>query len=644
MKPLLEKVNKISLEKLAYSTQLGRDAKEWPITILQEAYKQVPYLKNYEVDVSLDRTDESRGFGVGKMLVYPHKMEKQAAAATDRIVSFPLIIRDHEVAPLDVISYKEQIQPASESFISEKLFKPEIFDNPARSGQFRATGLGAQIDPPAQRLRQSVGIHKHSSVKLLDAVLLNATTAQINNFKSELTKSAGLRYAAVSNPAFGQAVERIISTKEKTASAIRQERIDTVKPTVIQFRKEGTKYFVKSANHNVFAPKDEEITRFDAQTYLNEKGFEKLCSAGFVTFTVDPTQKNTEIVKTASDITRVGVYETMIGNKAVQGLSIPKMVSLDNDVMHTKLFITKTASAVQEDMAGIFMRGAQIPETPIRGKGVFTLQQGNRGLATEIVDVQNRVVAPFGKEKIAYYVAKRLSTGETIKLSQVDGIRKIASMGDNHYAIPSTMRFLGLPDGRAAVCERPDDFQEREMAKKASTMKVVSDGYQWQVIGSPVFDQIMNEQEATFALASHGLSDGQARNLLEKAASLGHANIYEHRQVLLEKDVKDTLMSKIASSRINVKPIQVDLIKEASVIVDKETVDSILALKFLTPENVGTYINYLPELEKTAQKLAEILVATRLGMDDIKEVAAKNALTQMTTVIDGLQGLQSKVM
>ena len=90
--------------------------------------------------------------------------------------------------------------------------------------------------------------------------------------------------------------------------------------------------------------------------------------------------------------------------------------------------------------------------------------------------------------------------------------------------------------------------------------------------------------------------------------------------------------------------MQVDLIKEASVIVEKETVDSILALRFLTPENVGMYINYLPQLEKTAAKLAEILVASRLGMDDIKEVAAKNALSQMTSVIDGLSGLRSKVM
>ena len=102
-------------------------------------------------------------------------------------------------------------------------------------------------------------------------------------------------------------------------------------------------------------------------------------------------------------------------------------------------------------------------------------------------------------------------------------------------------------------------------------------------------------------------------------------------------------MSKIASSKIDVTDLKTNLIKEASVIVEKETVDSILALRFLTPENVGMYVNYLPELEKSASKLAEILVASRLGMDDVTEVSAKNALSQMSSVIEGLKSLQSKI-
>ena len=102
-------------------------------------------------------------------------------------------------------------------------------------------------------------------------------------------------------------------------------------------------------------------------------------------------------------------------------------------------------------------------------------------------------------------------------------------------------------------------------------------------------------------------------------------------------------MKKLASTRISVDHLKVDLIKEASVIVDKETVDSILSLRFITPENANLFVNFLPDFEKTASRLAEILVASRLGMDDIKETAAKNAMSQLTSVIDGLRVLSSKV-
>ena len=54
------------------------------------------------------------------------------------------------------------------------------------------------------------------------------------------------------------------------------------------------------------------------------------------------------------------------------------------------------------------------------------------------------------------------------------------------------------------------------------------------------------------------------------------------------------------------------------------------------------FVKFIPDFEKTASRLAEILVASRLGMEDIKEVAAKNAMGQLSSVIDGLKRLESK--
>jgi hypothetical protein len=64
----------------------------------------------------------------------------------------------------------------------------------------------------------------------------------------------------------------------------------------------------------------------------------------------------------------------------------------------------------------------------------------------------------------------------------------------------------------------------------------------------------------------------------------------------------------------------------------------------VTPENASLYVDYLPELQKTASKLAELLVASRLGMDEVRESAAKNAMTQVSAVVRGLETLREKIM
>lgn len=649
MRPLLKKIDTVELEKKAYSIRLGKDADDWPVTILQEAYKQVPYLRDYEVDVSLDRTDESRGYGIGKMLVYPNRMEKNAAIKADKIVSFPVIIRDHEMSPLDVVSYKDEIMPASESFVSETLFRPETFSGPAKAGQFGATGLGPQIDPPAQRLRQSIGINKHSSANILDAVLTTASNEQINSFKDSLASSPSLRVAALNNSAFGSAVERIISHKEKTASAMAAQRKESVKPNAIQFKKQGSSYFVKTANHRCYDPVETEVSRFDVQRALSKEDFNQLCRDSYLNISTQPIQKVAHIKKIASEIDRVGVYETKLGKRDILGISVPRVVSLDGQVLPYQYFVTQDGHSMQEKVAGVFKATVNLPTSEPRGYGAFILQEGRRALATEPLEVTNFVnVNRDGwsgspKEKVAYCLARRASTGESIKISLLP-IEKIAYVEPGHYAVPESMGFFSFPKKSIKVSNSIESFSDVELSKVAGEVSLKSDGNgAYQLQGSPLFTDIMNRVDTGFALSLHGYSSAQSENIMKTASEKGSINLKSAREIFSADAIKEGLMKKIASSKIDVSEIQVDLIKEASVIVDKETVDSILALKFLTPENVGMYVNYLQDFEKVASKLAEVLVASRLGMDDIKEVSAKNALSQMSTVIDGLKSLKSKI-
>ena len=157
-------------------------------------------------------------------------------------------------------------------------------------------------------------------------------------------------------------------------------------------------------------------------------------------------------------------------------------------------------------------------------------------------------------------------------------------------------------------------------------------------------NSILSRSEAEFALGALGLTGAQARTLTKQASKSGSVS-FSSRPVISEDSVRSSIEDRVSRVSANeVVPLRVDLTKEASVIVDKETVDSILSLQFMTPENVGVYVNYIPELEKAASKVAEVLIASRLGMDDVKESAAKNAMSQLTAVIGGLSNLRDKVV
>ena len=92
MKPLFTKVES-GLEKTAYAVRLDKSSDDWAVGILKTAYKQLPYLRRYEVDVELDRIDEPKGYCVGKMMVYPAGMKKNAAVRDERLC-LPVIVRD----------------------------------------------------------------------------------------------------------------------------------------------------------------------------------------------------------------------------------------------------------------------------------------------------------------------------------------------------------------------------------------------------------------------------------------------------------------------------------------------------------------------------------------------------------------------
>jgi hypothetical protein len=118
-------------EKLAgMLTRLGDNVDNWAQEITQEAYKQLPFLSDFEPNVVLDKVDEERGFAFGSIELRPKSamtMEEQHTSSLDK-VHVPIVVKEHMLSPFDVFISGKDYQHLTEGRIRAALFRPEQFD------------------------------------------------------------------------------------------------------------------------------------------------------------------------------------------------------------------------------------------------------------------------------------------------------------------------------------------------------------------------------------------------------------------------------------------------------------------------------------------------------------------------------------
>jgi hypothetical protein len=636
----------ISLEKVAYNTRLERDPDEWPAEIIKEAYKQLPFLRAAEVDVTVDRTDGARGYAIGKIYVYPPRMTKEAASARRQLVTVPVIIKEGQMSPLDVFSHEERMRPMAQEDIRGILFRSDLFQGVAGKDRFQGSSLSAQIAPPTTGGRGTGTLNKYSSDRSLWASALPTFRArEVEEFRAALQEPAvKLAYATHRN--LSARLVELAEHEEVAAEDVRAARNEALRPTVVQFRPQGSGFVVKTANHACYKPSERFSSRMEVGEVLNQNNMDSLQTRGLLTLVVDPENLEAETVKIASDTDRFGVYKVRVGPKEVEGLIVPRMMDLEGTPLDSQIFASPDAHSIQEKLAGHFQSDMTLPETEPRGVGVFVYQRGSQAVATEPVEVLNKVASQE-------FLGKRLSDGTSITMTIVPGLRKVASIGQYHYGIPESFRFLPLKGRQEGITLETEVFDVQKVAGDRS-IELISDGTFFSFRGgnAKVFGKdILDADDAEFALGSLGVSGTQADFFMKKASKEGAVLIPHTRRVVSEDEAKVRALRKVAAVKIPDFSVSLfrevgilgDLTKEASVVIDKESVDTILALNFITPENAMVYVDFIPELEKVSGKLAELLVASRLGMEDVRESAAKNAMTQMSSVLTGLETLRSRV-
>jgi len=149
----------VQFEKAAAEVALPEDANAWPTEVMQELFKQVPYVADFAPHVVMDRVDAERGFGFGHIEIQnrteiQHGTSPEALhAAGVKSLRIPVIIKDRRLQPLDLLVTEDsKVMPLSEARLRQGLFRPQAFDITGRGpGDMSMIG---QLYPP---YRQNYG-------------------------------------------------------------------------------------------------------------------------------------------------------------------------------------------------------------------------------------------------------------------------------------------------------------------------------------------------------------------------------------------------------------------------------------------------------------------------------------------------------
>lgn len=425
---------------------------------------------------------------------------------------------------------------------------------------------------------------------------------------------------------------------------------------VVQVRPDGYGYVIKvSAAPKGVAPKETKVTAQQAQKALPPEMLQAADQQGAATVTnvqaaPDPLQEQ------AGPVTQFGLYKVTDAatGRQIVGFVIPGLFDpVAGGPTGSMLFTNGSQHSLQPQIVGTLVgvsHNIPLPQTPdIRGLGVFVKTTEKATVAT----VPYTVVTKVTVEGEGYFAAQD-ANGQDVRIIPSEGLASPVAASPTEIAIPSDYKFLPL-DNPVQLAEGPELMKAAQANAYESMVEIRA----WDGgcrLDGPVFDKVGSGEhdwaDGVFWLAAAGMPQNMGAALLEKAAASGQAvrmfglQPLSTRDDLLEEATKEASLDMIETEipkRVNLlKEISaISFDKRASAMVDTASVDAVLSLNFLNPENVETFVEYLPQLEAASTKLAGVVLAAQVGLQSIPKTAAVRALFALEDVIVGLKSLKT---
>lgn len=389
-----------------------------------------------------------------------------------------------------------------------------------------------------------------------------------------------------------------------------------------------------------------------------------------------------------------GVYLVVMQNKTVEeGFAFESIIDYDGNRLPFKLWYDGDCFGIQERMEGEHLSKEWTHDEGFLKPGVWGtfLQKEENG--------ETNAVMPF---KILAIYADRRGYPETTCIRATDmyghdvnfliprygdvkwrsAVGTISAelgdpLGSRGYWVSKDTQFVTLGSQRVPIMENAREVAQgmhdtaissfstlRTQERPASALAVsaVDGGSTYRLEGQSMEPVTMvsggdfTPLRAKWVLVMMGCSIETADAILQKAVANRRVIVMNLRVPKTEANIRiqpadpsypqpmDPPRSTAQDEVIKISAIlRKDVFKEAAYIRDKKSVDALLSLNFINPDNLIVFLKNLPKFREVEENLAKLLLMARFGLEAVPEQAVENALKNLNLVDESLELLSGVV-
>jgi hypothetical protein len=673
--------------------KLSDNVREWQQEVSAIVTEHLPKGLDLETTVVFQNVDDEKGYAVGTAIARDVSGGKQ--------IGIPIIVKSWHLAPIDLFFMEGKIYPLNDDNVAKAFYQnslgvgvaprrppPQMSDDVFADA--RNPPMGGKYSYSAPLSDILAGTRGAADIQLLKQAVMS-NPAVLGGYHRRGTIDTLQKYAADDKPKEDQQ-DAINKERASAVFTIKKDGPDSYRlysandevydPVMVSTDRQGLKHFLDLRCAKLEEFEKDPLTSVDHVGHFtleppksvygldvdgpDGKGVDG--SGGYAAnlgprknpWVFDPLQDD-RVVTTIDKFGRYGVRDR--DGVLAKGWVIPNVVSFDGNPVPVKLFLGKALASIQGRISGIRLDddanvSLQADRADTGKIGTLVYRDGERVMAT--CPFQVTAVTVFKNLRSLSVVDYKGNHANLILSPNVNGIVRVADsqrpelgplMGPKaNYIVSAKMFFVRMPR-LCPVSESPDDFKRIALEHlDVNPIKVAAANGRYIFRGGAIskyaaagpFDfNNLQRHEAEFLLCSWGLGHDKTAEVLNGVRSRMQLEVHHLRFPPVASEVKVASWTPAIKKLVrDIKPPMADLVKIASNLKDSQSVDSVLGLGFVNEENLERFSSAQAMLWEVAHMLSKLLLASRLGMEDIPEEAVRSALQHLQRVITGLGRLK----